>query len=117
MSFAIIPLCIELETGLNYYNNLNMKITFVDTCFAALKAVRKLRKADASREIDLVSPEAEFVYYPGAIWMPTGLRKPEDLVINFTNFFKRMKVTFHAAEATGLSTDGRTLHTSIGIRA
>jgi len=93
------------------------KVTVVGTGFAALTAVRKLRKADASLEIDVVSPKAEFVYYPGTIWIPTGLRNPEDLVINLANFFKRMKVTFHAAEATGLSADGRTLHTSIGIRA
>ena len=90
------------------------KVTVVGTGFAALTAVRKLRKADASLEIDVVSPKAEFVYYPGTIWIPTGLRKPEDLVINLANFFKRMKVTFHAAEATGLSADGRTLHTSNG---
>ena len=90
------------------------KVTVVGTGFAALTAVRKLRKADVSLEIDVVSPKAEFVYYPGTIWIPTGLRKPEDLVINLANFFKRMKVTFHAAEATGLSADGRTLHTSNG---
>jgi len=89
-------------------------ITVVGSGFAALTAVRKLRKADASIEIDVVSPKAEFVYYPGTIWIPTGLRKPEDLVINLTNFFKRMKVSFHAAEAKGLSADGRTLHTSNG---
>jgi len=90
------------------------RVTVVGTGFAALTAVRKLRKADASLEIDVVSPKAEFVYYPGTIWIPTALRKPEDLVINLANFFKRMKVTFHAAEATGLSADGRTLHTSNG---
>jgi len=90
------------------------KVTVVGTGFAALTAVRKLRKADASLEIDVVSPKAEFVYYPGTIWIPTGLRNPEDLVINLANFFKRMKVTFHAAEAAGLSADGRTLHTSNG---
>ena len=90
------------------------KVTVVGTGFAALTAIRKLRKADASLAIDVVSPKAEFVYYPGTIWIPTGLRKPEDLVVNLANFFKRMKVTFHAAEATGLSADGRTLHTSNG---
>jgi len=89
-------------------------ITVVGSGFAALTSVRKLRNADASLEIDVVSPKAEFVYYPGTIWIPTGLREPEDLVINLANFFKRMKVTFHAAEATGLSADGRTLHTSNG---
>jgi len=91
-----------------------MKITIVGTGFAALTAVRKLRKTNASLEIDVVAPKAEFVYYPGTIWIPTGLRKPEDLVINLVNFFNRMEVNYHEAEATGLSADGRTLYTSSG---
>ena len=79
--------------------------------FAAFTAVRKLLKAYISREMDVFAPKAEFVYYPDAIWFPTGLRKLEDLVINLANF-KRMKANFQAAEATGLSVDGHKWHTS-----
>ena len=89
-------------------------ITVVGAGFGALTAVRKLRKADKNCHIDLVSPKAEFVYYPGTIWIPTRLRKPEDLVINLENFFRRMNVTFHAAEATGLKDAGRRLETTAG---
>ncbi len=89
-------------------------ITVVGAGFGALTAVRKLRKTDKNCHIDLVAPKAEFVYFPGTIWIPTKLRKPEDLVINLENFFRRMNVTFHAAEATGLKDAGRRLETTAG---
>ena len=90
------------------------RVTVVGAGFGALTAIRALRAADRDVRIDVVAPKPEFVFYPGTIWIPTGLRKPEDLVVPLYNFFERMRVNFHAAEATGLSDDGRTLHTSSG---
>ena len=89
-------------------------ITVVGAGFGALTAVRKLRAADANVQIDVVAPKPEFVYYPGTIWIPTGLRKPEDLVVPLNNFFRRMKVSYHEAEVTGLRDGGRTLETGAG---
>ncbi len=90
------------------------RITIVGAGFAALTAVKEIRARDKHCQIDLVAPKPEFVYLPGTIWIPTGLRKPEDLVITLDNFFRRMKVNYHPAEATGLKDEGRTLVTSTG---
>ena len=90
------------------------RVTVVGAGFGALTAIRKLRGVDREMQIDVVAPRPEFVYYPGTIWIPTGLRQPQDLVVPLDNFFRRMKVTYHQAEATGLSGDGRTLHTNAG---
>ena len=90
------------------------RITVVGAGFGALTAIRKLRAADPNVQIDVVAPKPEFVYYPGTIWIPTGLRKPEDLVVPLHNFFRRMKVSYHEAEVTGLRDGGRTLETSAG---
>jgi sulfide:quinone oxidoreductase len=90
------------------------RITVIGAGFGALTAIRKLRAGDASIQIDVVAPKPEFVYFPGTIWIPTGLRKPEDLVVPLHNFFRRMNVTYHKAEATGLRDGGRTLETSEG---
>ncbi len=90
------------------------RITVVGAGFGALTAIRKLRAGDPDIQIDVVAPKPEFVYYPGTIWIPTGLRKPEDLVVPLDNFFRRMKVNFHKAEVTGLRDAGRTLESSIG---
>ena len=88
------------------------RITIVGSGFAALTAVTTLRESGLRAEITLVSPRPEFVYYPGLIWVPSGLRSGDDLVINLKSFFKRMNVRHVAAEATGLADGGRTLLTS-----
>ena len=90
------------------------RITVIGAGFGALTAIRKLRASDAEVQIDIIAPKPEFVYFPGTIWIPTGLRKPEDLVVPLHNFFRRMKVTYHKAEATGLRDGGRTVETSTG---
>ena len=90
------------------------RVTIVGCGFAALTAIRTLRSETSDLDITVVSPKAEFHYYPGSIWIPSGIRQPQDLIIPLDNFFQRMQVSHHAAEATGLSDDGRTLLTSAG---
>ncbi len=90
------------------------KITIVGSGFAALTAVRRLRKSKAEVEITLVSPQPVFEYLPGIIWIPSGLRRRDDLRIPLQNFFQRMQVQHHPAGAAGLSDGGRTLLTEQG---
>lgn len=90
------------------------RVTLVGSGFAALTAIKNLRASNQELQITVVSPKAEFHYLPGSIWIPSGLREPQDLIIPLENFFRRMRVTHHAAEATGLSNNGRTLLTSTG---
>lgn len=90
------------------------RVTLIGSGFAALTAVKTLRRADRSIEITLVSPKAEFHYLPGSIWIPSKIREPEDLIIPLQPFFSRMNVKHVAAEAVGLSDDGRVLQTTVG---
>ena len=90
------------------------RITVIGTGFGALTAIRKLRAGNADVHIDVIAPSPNFVYYPGTIWIPTGLREPEDLVVPLHNFFRRKKVVFHKAEVTGLKDGGRTVETTDG---
>ena len=90
------------------------RVTVIGAGFAALTAVRKLRAADAALGIDLIAPSPDFVYYPGTIWIPTGLREPSDLVIPLQNFFRRQNVTYHQASAQGLRDGGRVVVTDQG---
>jgi len=90
------------------------RVTVIGAGFAALTAVRKLRAADPQLGIDLIAPCPEFVYYPGTIWIPTGLRRPEQLVLPLQNFFSRMGVSYHQAAAEGLKDGGRVVVTDQG---
>ena len=90
------------------------RVTIVGAGFAALTAVRKLRAANPRIEITLVAPSPEFVYYPGTIWIPSGLRQPDDLIIPLGSFFQRNRVNYRKGSATGLKEGGRTLVTDRG---
>ncbi len=90
------------------------RYTIVGAGFAALTAVRKLRRADPGSRITLVAPRPEFSYLPGTIWIPSGLRQPEDLLVPLDNFFRRMKVDYHRGSAATLAEGGRRLVTEAG---
>jgi len=90
------------------------RITVIGAGFGALSSVREIRQRDPSVEITLVSPRAELHYLPGIIWIPSGLRTREQLVVPLANFFARMKVTHVAAEVTGLRDGGRVVDTTAG---
>ncbi|MCG8428448.1 MAG: NAD(P)/FAD-dependent oxidoreductase, partial [Chromatiales bacterium] len=68
------------------------RVTIVGAGFAALTAIQKLRKAAPAVEITVVAPKPEFTYLPGTIWIPSGIREPEDLLIPLDSFFCRQKV-------------------------
>jgi sulfide:quinone oxidoreductase len=90
------------------------RVTVVGAGFAALSSVRKLRQLDSDLEITLVAPRPEFVYLPGTIWIPSGLRRPEDLVLPLGGFFRRHRIDYRQASASGLERDGRLLLTDAG---
>ncbi len=82
-------------------------VTVIGAGFGALAVVRELRRRDASVDITLISPRPELHYLPGIIWIPSGLRTREQLVVPLDNFFRRMRVRHVAAEVTGLGAGGR----------
>ena len=82
--------------------------------FAGLSTIRELRRHDPSVQITLVAPRPELHYLPGIIWIPSGLRRREDLVVPLDNFLQCQRVRFVSAEVTGLADGGRTVHTTAG---
>ncbi|MET0046886.1 MAG: FAD-dependent oxidoreductase [Sedimenticola sp.] len=90
------------------------RVTIVGAGFAALTAAQKLRKLDPDMEITLVAPKPEFSYLPGTIWIPSGIREPEDLLLNLEHFFRKHRILYHQGSATGLREGGRILETDNG---
>ena len=82
--------------------------------FAALTAVRELRKRAPQARITLVAPKPEFVYLPSLIWVPTGIRQGKDLILPLDAFFRDHDVEFIAGRVTGLKDGGRTVLTDQG---
>lgn len=90
------------------------RITVVGAGFAGLTALRTLRRHAPDAELTLVAPRDELHYLPGSIWLPSGMRRREDLVVPLGNFLRRQRIHFHRASATGLSADARVLQTDAG---
>ncbi|MCX7168537.1 MAG: FAD/NAD(P)-binding oxidoreductase [Rhodocyclales bacterium] len=90
------------------------KISIIGSGFAALTAARRLRRLDARADITLIAPRSEFIYLPSLIWLPSGKRKPENLVVSLDKFLRQQAIHFLAGEATGIEDGGRTVLTSAG---
>lgn len=89
-------------------------ITVIGSGFAGLTAAKQLRKFDENCRITLISPRPELHYLPSLIWIPSGLRKREDIIVPLGNFFSRMNIEYKQASVTGLRDGGRTVETSAG---
>ncbi len=89
-------------------------IVILGAGFAALTAVRELRKRAPAARITLVAPKPEFVYLPSLIWIPSGLRRGDDLVLPLGRFLKDHDVEFLYGRVTGLSEGGRVVLTDNG---
>ena len=89
-------------------------IVILGAGFGALTAVRELRRRAPDARISLVAPKAEFVYLPSLIWVPTGLRRGQDLILPLDRFLKDHAVEFVAGRVTGLEDGGRTVVTDQG---
>ena len=90
------------------------RIVILGAGFAALTAVRELRKRAPKVRITVVAPKAEFIYLPSLIWIPSGLRSGADLRLPLDRFIKDHDIEFIAASVTGLSPDHRTVLTDAG---
>jgi sulfide:quinone oxidoreductase len=97
--------------------NTSSHIVILGSGFAALTAVRELRKRNQEVRITLVAPRAELMYYPSLIWVPAGLRRGDDLRIDVSAFLAEQRVEFHAGRVTGLADGGRTVLTDTGTLA
>lgn len=90
------------------------RIVILGAGFAALTAVRELRRRAPDARIALIAPKAEFVYLPSLIWVPTGRRRGADLKLDVSGFLAAHRIDFHAARVTGLADGGRTVLTDQG---
>ncbi len=89
-------------------------ISIIGAGFGALTAARSLRKLDAAARITMIAPRPEFIYLPSLIWLPSGKRKAQDLVVPLDKFLRENDIQFVAAEANGLADGGRSVLTSTG---
>jgi len=87
------------------------KITIIGAGFAALTAIKEIRKHNKEADITLISPKAEFIYLPSLIWIPSGRRTGDDLRLDLAGFFRKCNVKHIAGMVTAITNSGRTVVT------
>ncbi len=90
------------------------QIVILGAGFAALTAIKTLRKQRFSGSITVISPRATFAYLPSTIWIPSGIRSREDLEIPLENFFARFNVRHFQGSVTGLDSENKQVKTDSG---
>lgn len=90
------------------------RIAILGSGFAALTAVRELRRQKVEAEITVVSPREELHYLPSSIWIPAGLRKAEALRLPLAAFFARHQVKHVKASVTGMQAAEKVIETDAG---
>lgn len=90
------------------------RITILGAGFAALTAAKELRKRLPEADINLIAPSAEFVYYPSLIWIPSGLRRGENLRLKLHGWLNKHHVHFQQGKVTGITEGGRKVMTDRG---
>lgn len=93
---------------------MNKKITIIGAGFAALTAIKELRKNNQQLDITLIAPKAEFIYLPSLIWIPSGRRTADDLRIDLNVYFKKNNINYFPGSVTAIKNAGRTVITDNG---
>ncbi len=93
---------------------MTQEITIIGAGFAALTAIKEIRKHNKTIGITLIAPKAEFIYLPSLIWIPSGQRTGDDLRIDLAKFFTKNNVNFFAGSVTAIEDGGRTVVTDNG---
>jgi len=86
------------------------RVIIAGSGFGGAASIRALRKTMGQNvEIILLSPRPELIYYPGLIWIPTRIRKSEDLVVNLSHFLTKNAVKHVPGSILAIEDGGRTI--------
>lgn len=71
------------------------RVIVVGSSFAGMTAALDLRKRlDAQHEVVVFDPRSDFTFIPSLIWLPFGLREPEDISFPFAPMYEKKGIRF-----------------------
>jgi sulfide:quinone oxidoreductase len=95
--------------------NGSRRAVVVGSSFAGLTAAFELRKhLDPVHEVVVIEPRDHFTFIPSLIWVPFGMRDPEDVTFDLEPVYSKKGIGFINEWATGFDLDGRKVMTSGG---
>ena len=98
----------DLEAG-------SKRAVVVGSSFAGLTAAFELRKRlDSRHEVVVIEPRDSFTFIPSLIWVPFGMREPEDVTFPLEPVYTKKGIRFINEAATGFDLDRQLITTSGG---
>ena len=95
--------------------NGSKRAVIVGSSFAGLTAAFELRKRlDPGHEVVVIEPRDHFTFIPSLIWVPFGMRDPEDVTFKLEPVYTKKGIGFINEWATGFDLDERKVMTSGG---
>lgn len=93
------------------------RTVIVGSSFAGYTAALELRKrTDENHEIVVLDPRDHFTFIPSLIWLPFGLRKPEDITFKLAPIYAKKNIRFINQAAGEIDLEGRAVTTVGGER-
>src|SRR6516165_95655 len=84
------------------------RVVILGSSFAGMTAALELKKRLGDRhEIVVLDPRPNFTFIPSLIWLPFGLREPEDVTFPLAPLYERKGIRFINQAATRIELDDR----------
>jgi sulfide:quinone oxidoreductase len=91
------------------------RVIVVGSSFAGLTAALELRKRlDDRHEVVVLDPRDHFTFIPSLIWLPFGLRKPEDITFPLAPLYESKGIRYINEAAAAIDPDAHVVTTSAG---
>lgn len=91
------------------------RAVIVGSSFGGLTAAFELRKRlDATHEVVVIEPRDHFTFIPSLIWVPFGMRDPEDVTFELEPVYSKKGIRFINEAAAGFDLEGRKVVTTGG---
>lgn len=91
------------------------RVVVIGSSFAGLTAALELRKhLHARHEVVVLDPRESFTFIPSLIWLPFGLRTPDDITFPLAPLYERTGIRYINEAAARIDTDAHVVSTTSG---
>lgn len=91
------------------------RVVVVGSSFAGMTGALELRRQlDRDHEVVVLDPRADFTFIPSLIWVPFGIREPDDVTFELEPMYEKKGIRFVNEAAQSFDLERRTVTTSAG---
>ena len=91
------------------------KVLVLGSNFGGLTAALAVKhELHGDVDVEVVSPSDRFVFMPSLIWLPFGMRSPEDITFPVAPTLEERGIGFTHAEAVEIDPEGKRVRTGVG---